>query len=314
MTVPIGGDDISFTRICNEPRRQLGPQTLSKIKSLAKLKNISLVDSFLRWSNIDDPHFTYSKKQDFAEFIRHFRTNKDTILSAERPLSDLMAYILEKTEYEEVLRANGEEERLDNLSEFKQSLVDHEKSLEGEPSLVEDYLQNITLLTSQDADTKLDRVKLMTVHAAKGLEFPIVFVVSLNEGIFPSSKIRKPSEMEEERRLAYVAYTRAKDHLIISDAEGSNFDGGTRYPSRFIFDTGDRNMDYLVELDDELKNSYGNYPELVEDSEHVLLAVNDRVSHDSLGAGTVISMDGDYAVVRFDNKVNELKIKLDKLR
>ena len=314
MRLLIDGDDISFTRVCNEPRRQLGPQTLTKIKNLAKQKGISMVDSFLELSNTNDPHFVYPKKQDFAEFIRHFRANRITILSVEQPLSDLMSYILEKTEYEEVMRANGEEERLDNLSEFKQSLIDHEKSLEGEPSLIEDYLQNITLLTSQDADTKLDRVKLMTVHAAKGLEFPVVFVVSLNEGIFPSSKIRKPSEMEEERRLAYVAYTRAKKHLIVSDAEGNNFDGGTRYPSRFIFDTGDRNLDYLVELDDELKNSYGNYPELVEDSEYIQLAVNDRVSHDSLGDGTVMSMDGDYAVVRFDNKVNELKIKLDKLK
>ena len=101
---------------------------------------------------------------------------------------------------------------------------------------IRDSLSHIALFTNGDADSGHDKVKLMTVHAAKGLEFPHVFLCGMNEGIFPSRKVNTLEGTEEERRLAFVAMTRAEKALHISAADGRNFDGSPRYPSRFILD------------------------------------------------------------------------------
>lgn len=93
---------------------------------------------------------------------------------------------------------------------------------------------------------------MMTIHTAKGLEFPFVFVCGMNEGVFPARKVKKREDLEEERRLAYVAFTRAEDALFITDSEGKNLDGSYRYPSRFIFNVEKKYLSYVVELDEKL--------------------------------------------------------------
>ena len=107
-----------------------------------------------------------------------------------------------------MLRTEGSQERLDNLAELKQSVYAYETSCGEAVSYT-----HLTLFTNADADTQADRVRMMTVHAAKGLEFPHVFLCGMNEGIFPSRKVRTRQEMEEERRLAFVALTRAQRGL-----------------------------------------------------------------------------------------------------
>ena len=109
----------------------------------------------------------------------------------------------------------GNQERLDNLAELKQSVYEYETTC-GEESTLEDYLAHVALFTNSDSEEKKDRVKLMTVHSAKGLEFPFVFICELNEGVFPSRKVRTQPGMEEERRLAYVALTRAENGLDLT--------------------------------------------------------------------------------------------------
>lgn len=314
MRLLTDGDDISFTRVANEPRRQIGPKTMSIIKGHALSENGTLLDAYLKLCGSGDAAFTHEKKQDFAKIVSHYRKHQREIISEQSPLTDLLMYALQTTQYEEQLRREGDTERLENLAEFKQSLVNVETLAEGEPVSIEEYLQNITLLTSQDLDEEKSSVRLMTVHAAKGLEFSVVFVAALNEGIFPSSRIRFKDEMEEERRLAYVAYTRAKDVLVLTDAEGFNHDGSGRYPSRFIFDAEEVNVDYLVKLSSELLASYVNQPSLPERGEVPTLAVNDRVIHAVFGSGVVLGIDSSGVAVQFDDKELPLTIRADALR
>lgn len=145
-----------------------------------------------------------------------------------------------------MLRTEGSQERLDNLAELKQSIHDYETSC-GEESTLEHYLAHVALFTNSDASDSGDRVRLMTVHSAKGLEFPYVFLCGLNEGVFPSRRVRTLPGMEEERRLAFVAVTRARRALFLSAAGGRAPDGPPpRYPSRFILDLDQSLLDYTA--------------------------------------------------------------------
>ena len=149
-------------------------------------------------------------------------------------------------------------ERLDNLAELKQAVYDYEISC-GEEALLPDYLDHIALFTNSDVTDDSDKVKLMTVHAAKGLEFPHVFLCALNEGIFPSKKTSTIEGMEEERRLAFVAMSRAMKSLFLSESHGKNFDGSTRYPSRFILDIDQKFLEYVKKPEDTLIAETKNY-------------------------------------------------------
>ena len=146
----------------------------------------------------------------------------------------------------------------------------------------------------------------MTIHASKGLEFPIVFVCGLSEGIFPSSRVAGYDDIEEERRLAYVAFTRAEDMLFLSDADGLTFTGDTRCPSRFVFNVDEAYLKYVTPIDEELK---AQYLKQFESNEHVLKEVDNptikegcRVSHKHWGEGTVLAVDTEHKCyeIQFD--------------
>lgn len=134
----------------------------------------------------------------------------------------MLSDILDKSGYEKALRTEGSQERLDDLAELKQSIYEYETNC-GEESTMEHYLAHIALFSNGDVAKQGDKVKLMTVHAAKGLEFPYVFLCGMNEGIFPSRKVRTLPGMEEERRLAFVALTRAEKGLYLSEARRVEF-------------------------------------------------------------------------------------------
>ena len=157
-----------------------------------------------------------------------------------------------------MLRTEGSQERLDNLAELKQSVYEYETTC-GEECTLEHYLAHVALFTNADAGDSSDRVKLMTVHTAKGLEFPHVFLCAMNEGLFPSKKIRTLPAMEEERRLAFVAMTRAEQGLYLSEAAGRNFDGTDRYPSRFLLDIAPGLLEQSGERDDMLLDNARSY-------------------------------------------------------
>ena len=223
-------------------------------------------------------------------------------------LTDLLAGILNESGYEDMLRASGEEDRLDNLAELKQAIYDFERKA-GEEVTLGNYLDHAALFTNMDQTEKAQAVKLMTVHAAKGLEFPVVFLCGLSEGIFPGKRANTREKLEEERRLCYVAFTRAKDRLFLSDAAGTNYDGSFRYPSRFLFNAEKENVEYAVPLDPDLEERALEQIRRTEDTAAPVQRPNEqigkRVLHPVFGEGLVIGIPRgqEGVIVQFDTVI-----------
>ena len=224
-------DDLSFLRIANVPKRNLGERRMTFLKDYAAQNGCSLYDALRK--NLDGELLRGTKAGKFVSLIERFTGVYDQM-----PVSELLAAVLNESGYETMLRTEGSQMRLDNLAELKQSIYAYETTC-GEECTLEHYLAHVAMFTSADLDDPRDQVRLMTVHSAKGLEFPHVFLCAMNEGIFPSKKTRTMPGMEEERRLCFVAMTRAQKGLYLSEAEGRNLDGSPRYPSRFLLDIRD---------------------------------------------------------------------------
>ena len=292
------GDDVSFLRTVNEPRRGVGRTRISALKEYGELNRCSLYDALK--ASLECDLFRRSRVREYVRLIEKYRAIFDGM-----DLTDLLAGVLSESGYEEMLRSSGEEERLDNLAELKQAIYDFERKA-GEGVTLGNYLDHAALFTNMDQTEKAQAVKLMTVHAAKGLEFPVVFLCGLSEGIFPGKRANTREKLEEERRLAYVAFTRAKDRLFLSDAAGTNYDGSFRYPSRFLFNAEKENVDYVVPLDPALEEEALERIRRTEDcgekSEPASILVGKRVRHCVFGEGTVIGTPRgqDGVIVQFD--------------
>lgn len=260
--------------------------------------------------NIDDKLISSTNVSNFIKVIEKYKG-----VYKEMELSDILTAILQESGYEAMLRQVGEQERLDNLAELKQSVFEFEKT-SGESNTLEEYLQNIALFSNADKEYEKNSVKMMTIHTAKGLEFPFVFVCGLNEGIFPSKHVDTEDKLEEERRMAYVAYTRAANALFLSDSEGVNYDGSFRYPSRFIFNTDKVYLNYTVELENQLIDDASQY---IKSSEEKIAApttsfsIGDAVKHKVLGIGKVIEIKRDISayVIKFDGSEKERNLNFN---
>ncbi len=293
-------DDLAFLRVVNVPKRNFGERRIKFLQEYAVKHQCSLYIALE--TNLDNEIFKGTKAAQFVALIENFAANY-----AERQISELLAAILNESGYEKMLRTEGSQERLDNLAELKQSVYEYETSC-GEESTLEHYLSHVALFTNNDAADNSDKVKLMTVHSAKGLEFPYVFLCAMNEGVFPSKKTDTIQKMEEERRLAFVAMTRAQKGLYLSEVEGRNFDGSPRYPSRFLLDIEPALLDYtqkpqeglIIETKDYLVI---NERYLADEENQLSLAVGQRVKHNIFGSGTVVDVDLIKAahLVKFDN-------------
>lgn len=293
-------DDLAFLRVVNVPKRNFGERRIKFLQEYAVKHQCSLYIALE--TNLDNEIFKGTKAAQFVALIENFAANY-----AERQILELLAAILNESGYEKMLRTEGSQERLDNLAELKQSVYEYETSC-GEESTLEHYLSHVALFTNNDAADNSDKVKLMTVHSAKGLEFPYVFLCAMNEGVFPSKKTDTIQKMEEERRLAFVAMTRAQKGLYLSEAEGRNFDGSPRYPSRFLLDIEPALLDYtqkpqeglIIETKDYLVI---NERYLADEENQLSLAVGQRVKHNIFGSGTVVDVDLIKAahLVKFDN-------------
>lgn len=293
-------DDLAFLRVVNVPKRNLGERRIKFLQEYAVKHQCSLYISLE--TNLDNEIFKGTKAAQFVALIENFAANY-----AERQISELLAAILNESGYEKMLRTEGSQERLDNLAELKQSVYEYETSC-GEESTLEHYLSHIALFTNSDAADNSDKVKLMAVHSAKGLEFPYVFLCAMNEGVFPSKKTDTIQKMEEERRLAFVAMTRAQKGLYLSEAEGRNFDGSPRYPSRFLLDIEPALLDYTQKPQEGLIRETKDYlvineRYLADEENQSSLAVGQRVKHSIFGSGTVVDVDLIKAahLVKFDN-------------
>ena len=293
-------DDLAFLRVVNVPKRNLGERRIKFLQEYAVKHQCSLYIALE--TNLDNEIFKGTKAAQFVALIENFAANY-----AERQISELLAAILNESGYEKMLRTEGSQERLDNLAELKQSVYEYETSC-GEESTLEHYLSHVALFTNNDAADNSDKVKLMTVHSAKGLEFPYVFLCAMNEGVIPSKKRYTIQKMDEERRLAFVAMTRAQKGLYLSEAEGRNFDGSPRYPSRFLLDIEPVLLDYTQKPQEVLIRETKDYlvineRYLADEENQSSLAVGQRVKHSIFGSGTVVDVDLIKAahLVKFDN-------------
>jgi len=297
----IAQDDLSFRRIVNVPKRNIGKTRMEFLENYAREQDCTLYQALCR--NLDQDIIKGTRAAGFVKLIDEF-----TGSCQGQPVSEVLAAILDQSGYEKMLRTEGSQERLDNLAELKQSIHEYETTC-GEEATLEHYLAHVALFTNADEEDTADKVKLMTVHAAKGLEFPCVFLAGMSEGIFPSRKTKDLEGMEEERRLAFVAMTRAEEKLFLTAAEGRNFDGSIRYPSRFVLDIDQDLLSYEVQIpetlirqareDIRLKERF-----LPENRPEMLLKEGARVYHEHLGPGTILKADPDKQAyqILFDQK------------
>ena len=221
-------DDLAFQRIVNVPSRKLGRKFLDTLQADAERDGVSLFSAL----QIRDGYGKASA-QAFVALVEDAKA-----YALEHRVSDLLNRLLEQSGLKRAIREDQDEERLENLDELLSSIRFWESARSEDETTLADYLQDIALLTNDDHRRDVPTLKLMTIHQAKGLEFPYVFVIGLSEGIFPNLRtIReyKKNGEEEERRLMYVALTRAEKALFLTESEGFNLSTKmNKYPSRFL--------------------------------------------------------------------------------
>lgn len=277
-------DDASLERVINVPRRGIGSKTIERLRSEASISDKSMFEVV-----------SSGKELGFKNLIIDL-TNE----SKNTDLVGLVDVILDKTGIRKELEEKNDLEseiRLENLNEFKSiALAFQEKGIFS----LEEFLENISLVSDKNEYKEVDDgINLMTLHSAKGLEFNDVFLVGMEEGIFPHNRsFESESELEEERRLCYVGITRAKEHLWLMNAKKRTLFGqvSMNFPSRFIKEI---NSD-LIDKEESVSlknNSYiGNmYERDLNDD----LKVGDKVVHDKFGEGIVVKIDGSVATIAF---------------
>ncbi|MDR1892406.1 MAG: UvrD-helicase domain-containing protein, partial [Oscillospiraceae bacterium] len=225
-------DSLRLKRIINVPKRGIGETTVTVAEELAIARGISLFEIISHAEEYAGLSRAAVKLTEFAKLITDLREKLDL------PIHELFSNVLDKSRYLIALAAQGDEgkDRIDNVNELSSSILQYEKET-SEPTLA-GFLEEVALVTDLDSlDQTEDRAVLMTVHAAKGLEFPFVYIIGAEEGVFPGNRVLyAPAELEEERRLMYVAVTRAKEKLTITNAYTRMLHGQTGHnqPSRFV--------------------------------------------------------------------------------
>lgn len=223
-------DDLAFRRVINVPARGLGKKFLADLEDSGEP---SLMQALRNYCSSGRSGRNAAGASAFLEIIDSARS-----VAGESGISDFMNFLLDKSGLKKLYREDQDEDRLENIDELVKSMRFYEESHEGLEISLSDYLQDIALYSNADYRKESDTVKMMTIHQAKGLEFPHVFITGLSEGIFPSMRtIReyKKNGEEEERRLMYVAVTRAEKGLYLTESEGYNQSTRmNKYPSRFL--------------------------------------------------------------------------------
>ena len=242
-------DGIRLRRIVNNPPRKIGAKTLDTVEELAAGEGTSAFAVMTRAAEYPALSRASAALLRFADMIADLGEKARTL-----PLDEVYDALLEQSGYRLALEMQGSEEaqsRLDNIRELKSSILDYMKrtaELGGEPSL-EGFLEELSLISDVDKyDENADVVTMMTMHSAKGLEFPCVFVVGMEDGLFPGNRaMGDEEEMEEERRLCYVAMTRAKEKLTLTNTRQRTLYGRTSpaMPSRFLKEIPEENMEWL---------------------------------------------------------------------
>ncbi|NLP44838.1 MAG: DNA helicase PcrA [Peptococcaceae bacterium] len=338
-------DRVSFARVLNVPKRGLGKVTLAKILAYADEQEMPVLETLAEAAYIPDlPNRNVGPLTAFYEMLKKFR-NK----AAEGILvTELTELILKETGYLNSLRAENTVEadaRIENLNEFLSVTTEYDQNFEdyiedfvqsgdfSEEDLVilGGFLEQVSLVAEIDNfDENEDAVKLMTMHSAKGLEFPVVFAAGLEDGIFPSSRsLMEEYLLEEERRLCYVTITRAKEKLFLSYAEQRMLYGRTEpcVPSRFLKEIPADLMTYESSEREILGRGFGSWPTKfsnwkktgtpVVSSDPESFRIGDKVEHPKFGAGIVMAVKGSgkqaELTVVFSGEVKKLLAEYAKL-
>lgn len=303
-------DDMAFSRIINLPARKFGNASLANLRTMAEQHKVSLM-TMLR-SAVDTPKFNRPQFREFISLIDTLRT-----LSTQIPVSELTDKLLVDSRLADLYRMDEREDRLENIAELINSMKEYELSHdEDDDRLLDAYLQEIALYTNVDAANDKDKVRLMTIHQSKGLEFPTVFITGLTEGVFPnhrSIRERRKDGEEEERRLMYVAVTRARKMLYLSESEGyMNDNGALRYPSRFISEIPEVLLTIEGKPDPALFEGTRNMVNMLNselgEGDESPMSPGTAVEHRIFGTGVIVSFDPaarSYRV-RFQNTERDL--------
>lgn len=273
-------DNLSFLRVINEPKRGIGKTSIEKIQAIAQENNISMYETVKKAE-------TYFPK--IVGNVQPFVDAIEELKAQELSISELIKEVLNKTGYIQSLKSEKTieaETRIDNIEEFFTVAMEFEK--ESADKSLNEFLNSISLSSDTDnLEEQDDQVTLMTLHSAKGLEYPCIFLVGLEEGIFPSFRSTEtPKEIEEERRLFYVGITRAKQYLYLSLAKKRTIFGSTSYnqPSRFI-----------KEIPEDVLDGYNE-------------AINPKASNENFEDSTYTWSYGSKANSNLNGRVNTYKI------
>ena len=298
-------DDLAFVRIINTPRRAIGPKTIDAIQAMAMEKGISMYEVIKQG--------LYPKnKETFDRFVRMVEKWREDMKNGDLEL--LLQEVLDDSGYRTMLEKDGETERLENIK----SLLDDIKqySQDYPDSSLDEYLQMIALYTDRASEETGDAVNLCTIHSAKGLEFDVVFVIGLSEGIFPSERTMAEGQkgLEEERRLAYVAYTRAKKLLYLTESNSFSYViQSAKLPSRFIKEIDQDFIDNVDERKDSFRSSVFDEDIVIHDQKKEkpkdsIYRNGDSVIHKIYGEGVVIGNDGGVLQIAFSHPYGIKKI------
>ena len=288
-------DNISLRRIINEPKRGIGDTSIDKLEHLSEEMHVSMYEAL-----------STPKELKFKSLIDELIKDSDSLT-----LTELVDDILDKTGMRKEYDTKDIESqiRLENLEEFK-SITEAFNNETGTVDLGE-FLEQISLVSDMSEHEEInDAVTLMTLHSAKGLEFPVVFIVGMEEGLFPhSNSIQEADGLEEERRLCYVGITRAKSILYLTNAKRRMLYGkyNENIPSRFIKEIDSKYINRIDNIKDDIYNENKiDTSNMYIEGNNDDLKVGDTINHDTLGIGVVLGVDGSLIEVAFKTGVRKL--------
>lgn len=307
----VTGDDLAFQRVINQPKRGIGQKSIDTIFSLAKENNISMYEVVKQGLFAKNQ----SVLESFVDMVERWKSSLDG-----KPLEEVLTDVFEQSGYRSMLEKENETERIENVKSLIDDIKDYQETYPG--STLADYLSMISLYTDKANTDGSASVSLMTIHASKGLEFKVVFVVGLSEGIFPSERtMLEQKGVEEERRLAYVAYTRAKEKLTLTDTSSFSYVvNSAKTTSRFVKEVDEK---YIEHLDKPVLKQQSVFdvpfttkissiePKKEAPRRPSRYRKSDVVIHKIFGEGVVVKCDGDFVTVAFSYPHGTKTIKAD---
>ena len=305
----VTGDDLAFQRIINQPKRGIGQKAIDSIFEIAKKEKMTMYEVI--------KNGLYAKNQNtldhFVGMIEKWKKDVENI-----PLENLLTEVLDDSGYRTMLEKDNETERLENVKSLIDDIKEYQEIYPG--SSLADYLSMISLYTDKATNDNSDSVNLMTIHAAKGLEFKVVYVVGLSEGVFPSERslLDGSKGLEEERRLAYVAYTRAKEKLTLTETNSFSYVlGSAKLPSRFIKEVDEQYIKHLNNVQN--KSTVFDVPFNEEKTVSVKKETpaplfvhyrkGDLIIHKIFGEGVVTNVEGEFLTIAFSYPHGVKKMK-----